>query len=121
VVRVWDTEHLDRKPLELDQARGSLGQVTLSPDADVSRVAVTTSEGDVYVWDRASGRLLAVMNRHADAADEAAFDPQDIDHMYSAGDDGFMVSYSCDLCSMGVDDLEDAIKDRVAQVVRLDE
>jgi hypothetical protein len=61
------------------------------------------------------------MNRHADAADEAAFDPQDIDHMYSAGDDGFMVSYSCDLCSMGVDDLEDAIKDRVAQVVRLDE
>ncbi len=121
LVRVWDTEHLDRKPLELDQARGSLGQVTLSPDDDVSRVAVTTSEGDVYVWDRASGRLLAVMNRHADAADEAAFDPQDIDHMYSAGDDGFLVSYSCDLCSMDVDDLEDAIEDRVAQVVRLDD
>ena len=80
-------------------------------------MAATTSEGMVYVWDRESGRLLAAMTRHADAANEVAFDPDDLDHMFSAGDDGFMVSFDCELCSLGVDELKAAAEDRLAQEV----
>ena len=119
VVRVYDAEHPDAEPLELTQATGTLGAVTLSPDAEASRVAVTTSEGMVYVWDRPSGRLLAVMRRHSDAANEATFDPEDIDHMYSGGDDGFMVGYTCDLCSTSADELKDTAQDLMAQEVGL--
>jgi hypothetical protein len=92
----------------------------LSPDPDASRVAVTTSEGLVYVWDRATGRLLSSMRRHADMANEAVFHPQDIDRMASAGDDGVMVTFVCDLCSIGPDEteaLEAAAEDRLVQVV----
>jgi hypothetical protein len=46
-----------------------------------------------------------------------AFDPDDLDHMVSAGDDGFMVSYTCELCALGVDELKDAAEDRLAQEV----
>ena len=114
-VSVYDADHPDADPMLLTQATGTLGQVTISPDKDASRVAVTTSEGMVFVWDRASGRLLAVMRRHSDAADEAAFDPLDIDHMYSAGDDGFMVGYTCDLCAKSAGELKDAAQDLMAQ------
>jgi WD40 repeat protein len=116
VVTVWDAEDPGVALQTLSQAKGTLGQVTISPDESASRVAVTTSEGMIYVWERESGKLLAAMRRHADAADEVTFDPQGIDTMYSAGDDGFMLSYSCDLCSMGVDDLKDAAEDREAQL-----
>jgi WD40 repeat protein len=116
-VTVWDVEDPGQAVHTLSQLRGSLDQVTISPDAEASRVAATTSEGTVYVWDRESGRLLAAMTRHADAATEVAFDPDDLDHMVSAGDDGFMVSYTCELCALGVDELKDAAEDRLAQEV----
>jgi WD40 repeat protein len=116
-VTVWDVEHPRQPVHSLSQLRGTLDQVTVSPDPEASRVAATTSEGMVYVWDRASGRLLAAMTRHADAANEVAFDPKNLNHMVSAGDDGFMVSYTCDLCALGVDELKDAAEDRLAQEV----
>ena len=84
-------------------------------------MAVATSEGMVYVWERESGKLLAAMRRHADAADEVAFDPEDIDTLYSAGDDGFMVSYPCELCATGTGDLKDAAEDREAQLWSADD
>ncbi len=120
-VRVWDTEDVSEPLHTLADARGTLGQVTMSQDQDATRLAVTTSEGMVYVWDRASGKLLAAMRRHADAADEATFDPNDIDHMFSAGDDGFMVSYTCEVCALGADELKDAAEDRLAQGIDLDD
>jgi WD40 repeat protein len=119
-VQVWDVTDVDAPVQTFDQVTGTLSAVTLSPDADASRVAVTTSEGLVYVWDRESGRLLSSMRMHADAANEAAFDPRDIDRMASAGDDGVMVTFVCDLCSMGPEDteaLEAAAQDRLVQVV----
>jgi WD40 repeat protein len=118
LVNVWDAE-TGELVHQLTQASGTLGQVTVSPDEDATRIAVTTSSGDVYVWARESGQLLAVMHRHADAANEAVFDPQDIDQMVSGGDDGFLLSYSCGVCSLGVDDLKDAAKDRLAQEIDL--
>jgi WD40 repeat protein len=120
-VTVWDFEDHDQPLHVFSEAPGSLGQVTMSPDADASRVAVTSSDGKVYVWARDSGQLLAVMRRHSDAADEATFDPADLDHMYSAGDDGFMVSYTCEVCALGPDELMDAAEDRLAQEIDLDD
>jgi WD40 repeat protein len=119
LVQVWDTENVDEPLQQLDQATGTLSHVTLSQDPDASRVAVTTSEGVVYVWDRVSGRLLAAMRRHADAANQVDFDPRDIDRMASASDDGEMVTYVCDLCSMSATELVEAGKDRVVQEVTL--
>ncbi len=118
-VKVWDAEEAadTEEPLQtLTQARGTLGHVSISPDGGASRVAVATSEGMVYVWERESGKLLAAMRRHADAVDEVAFDPEDIDILYSVGDDGFMVSYPCDLCAMGTGELKEAAEDREAQL-----
>ena len=39
--------------------------------------------------------------------------------MYSGGDDGFLLSYTCGVCSLGVDDLKDAAQDRLAQEIDL--
>ncbi len=63
LVQVWDTEDTSEPAQVLKNARGAgtLSTVALSPDAEASRVAVTTASGMVYVWERASGRLLAVV------------------------------------------------------------
>jgi WD40 repeat protein len=126
LVQVWDVNDVDEPVQVFDQATGTLSHVTLSPDDEASRVAVTTSDGLVYVWDRESGRLLASMHMHADSANQAAFDPENIDQMASAGDDGEMVTFECDLCAMGTDsegieELEAAAKDRLVQVVTVDD
>jgi WD40 repeat protein len=121
VVQVWDTEHPDAPLQQLRQATGTLGHVTLSQDADASRVAVTTSEGKVYVWDRATGQLLSVMQRHADFANQVAFDPVDLERLVSAGDDGEMLTYLCDFCTMDVDELQAAAKSRRAQHISASE
>lgn len=105
----------------LRQAQGTLAQVALSPEEEASRLAVTTSEGLVYVWDRRSTNLLAVLRRHAGAANDVAFHPTDIDRLLSAGDDGDLVSYRCELCSLGAEDLDEAADERMAQVVDLRE
>jgi WD40 repeat protein len=117
LVQVWDVEDHEEPVQVLEQATGTLSRVTLSQDPEASRVAVTTSAGRIYVWDRESGRLLAVTTRHADAANQVAFDPRDIDEMVSAGDDGEMVGFTCELCSMDVEELVEEAKDRTVQVV----
>jgi WD40 repeat protein len=120
LVQVWDVDNPDEPVNVFRQASstGTLSHVVISPDADASRVAVTTSKGEVYVWDRASGLLLSVEKVHADAANEVAFNPKDIDQMVSAGDDGEMVRSICELCSVDtVAGLRDFAQDRMAQLI----
>ena len=81
-------------------------------------MAVATSAGMVYVWERESGRLLAVVAGTRGRRERGGVRPRRTStSLYSAGDDGFMVSYTCDLCSMGTGDLKDAAEDREAQAV----
>ena len=39
--------------------------------------------------------------------------------MFSAGDDGLMVSYACEVCSLDADELEKAAEDRIAQEIHV--
>jgi WD40 repeat protein len=121
LVQVWDTEDVSEPVRVLKNARGAgtLSAVALSQDDQTARVAVATASGRVYVWDRASGRLLSVVPAHQDAANAVAFDRKDIDEMVSAGDDGEAVSFTCDLCSMDTEELGDAARDRAAQVLEV--
>jgi WD40 repeat protein len=120
LVQVWDAHHHDAPLQVLGQASVTLSHVALSPDDSASRVAVTTSTGDVYVWERSSGRLLSVEKVHADAANQVVFNPKNIDQMVSAGDDGEMIRSLCELCSVDtVAGLHDIAKDRMAQTITL--
>ena len=121
-VQVWDTEDVSEPAQVLTNVRGAgtLSTVALSHDDDASRLAVSTASGRIYVWERESGRLLSVVTAHADAANAVAFDRDDPAQLYSAGDDGVTVTFTCDLCSMDTDDLRDAADDRKPQVIRLD-
>jgi WD40 repeat protein len=119
-VTVWDAEE-GRQLQSLDDATGSLNDVSISQDDDASLVSVSTSSGLVYVWDRESGQLMAVTRRHADSANQAAFDPQDADRMVSGGDDGVVYSYTCDVCSIGPEELQEAAEARLSQVIDLTE
>lgn len=117
-IQLWDVE-AENSLGTLDQAAasGSLGQVVFSPDETSSRIAVGTSEGLVYVWDRSSRRLVSVVKAQADFVQSLAFDPQDIEVLLVAGDDGDLVSFQCRLCSTESGELDSAARARLAQVI----
>ena len=121
LVQVWDTEDVSEPTQVLKNARGAgtLSTVALSRDEDTSWLAVATASGRVYIWERETGRLLSVVAAHEDAANAVAFDRTQTDVLISAGDDGEAVSFTCDLCSMGTDDLREAAEQREAQVVEV--
>jgi WD40 repeat protein len=120
-VRVWDAAApaRDRLVHVLTEARGngSLSAVTLSPDSKSRYVAVATAEGFSYVWMRSNGRLLASLQGHSDYVGAVQFDPKNIDRLVSGGDDYTISSYSCTTCRMSSDELADAARARVVQVV----
>ena len=117
-ITIWDVQQ-GTLLHSFDEAVGTLNRVSFSPDEAASRVSAASSAGFVYVWDRESGQLLAVTHRHGDAANQAVFDPEGIDQMFSAGDDGLMVSYACEVCSLDADELEKAAEDRIAQEIHV--
>jgi WD40 repeat protein len=119
-IRVWEVREGDGRLVHtLTQLRGTPGDVTFSPDEHSSRVAVTGADGTVYVWRRSDGRLLAQLDRHSDAANSVAFDPQDLDHLVSAADDGVLASYRCLPCEWETEDLAQAAERRRMQDIDL--
>jgi WD40 repeat protein len=119
VVQVWDTEDVSSPAQVMTSANGAgtLSTVAVSHDDAASWVAVATASGRIYVWDRASGRLLSSVLAHGDAANAVTFDRREDDRLISAGDDGEVVTFTCDLCAMDTGDLRGAAKAREAQVV----
>ena len=91
--------------------------LALSPDN--KRLYGGGHDGSIYVWRRSDGRLLAQLDRHSDAANSVAFDPQDLDHLVSAADDSVLASYGCLPCAWGTDDLAEVAERRRMQVIDL--
>ena len=122
-VRVWNVKTAkDDGPLyELIQPRGRgfITSVALSNDDGSKRVAAATAEGLIYVWDRPSGKLLAILKSHADFIDDVEFNPKDtkIDLLVSGSDDSTIASYECTTCRLSSDELEDAARAKMAQVI----
>ena len=48
-----------------------------------------------------------------------SFNPADIDQMLSVGDDGNLMTFTCELCVVPREDLRDLAQERLAQVVRV--
>jgi WD40 repeat protein len=119
-VRVWEVAGSKGRLVHtLTQLRSTPGDVTFSPDDESSRVAITGADGTIYVWRRSDGRLLAQLDRHSDAANSVAFDPQDLDHLVSAADDSVLASYRCLPCEWETEDLAEAAERRRMQVIDL--
>lgn len=119
-IRVWKVGEGEGRLIHtLTQLRSTPGDVTFSPDDESSRVAVTGADGSIYVWRRSDGRLLAQLDRHSDAANSVAFDPQDLDHLVSAADDSVLASYRCLPCEWETEDLAEAAERRRMQVIDL--
>ncbi|MGB2773877.1 MAG: hypothetical protein WBF31_16275 [Anaerolineae bacterium] len=86
-VRVWRAH--DRAPLSTLTTKTALGffglSVALSPDDNL--IAGGTSEGMVWLWDRASGQLLRKLSGHAGGVRALAFSA-DGRVLAASGEDG---------------------------------
>ena len=114
-IRVWRTADFVNGPVEEVGMPVRANGLAFSPDSSSKFLAVAGSDGRIAVY-RWEGRLkpLAILRQHSASVTAVQFDPrQPADgppRLMSAGEDGTVALYSCELCSVGDRQLEQYAK-----------
>jgi WD40 repeat protein len=111
VIRVWDLRDHDKAPKELHGQGSTVAAVDFDRTA---RFVVAGGAGaTTQVWDRATGRTVALMKRHGDEINAVMFSPVDPLLLATGSDDGTTAVYRCDLCNVSDDRLADYARQRL--------
>jgi WD40 repeat protein len=118
-LRVWSMEDADNEPVAevMVPVRGN--RLAFSPDRSSKFLAVAGSDGStmMYQWQKQL-KPLATIRQHSGSVNAVEFDPkQPADgppRLMSASDDGTVAIYSCELCSIGDDELEQYARAQLA-------
>jgi WD40 repeat protein len=116
-LRIWSTHGSDTRPTTDVAMPVRVNSLAFSPDS--SRfLAVAGSDGTtmVYSWQNKL-EPLAMLRQHTGSVNAVAFDPKQPaggpPRLMSAGDDGTVARYSCDLCAVGDDQLEQYAREQI--------
>jgi WD40 repeat protein len=118
-LRVWSTERGEHRPVADVVAPVRGNTLAFSPDRSSSFLAVAGSDGTttVYRWQNQL-KLLATLRQHTGSVNAVAFEPGQAagrpPRLMSAGADGTVALYQCDLCAIGDAQLEQYAKEQIA-------
>ena len=106
--RLWESAS-GRRLRTLSGHERTVSSAVFSPDGKL--VVTASHDGTARLWDTASGQPLRTLTGHRDAVYGVAFSP-DGTLIVTAGEDGARL-WTCDVCSVDVDDLIELAKVRL--------
>jgi WD40 repeat protein len=94
-VRLWDVRSGAERDFRLAGHTSVLTSVAYA--ASGRRIVTASADGTTRVWDARDGTILAVLDRHAGAVNDAAFLSDG--RIVSAGEDRTVRAYPCPTCA----------------------
>jgi WD40 repeat protein len=115
-IRIWSTHTSGSQPVTDVAVLVRANSLAFSPDSRFLAAARSDGTTMVYEWQNKL-KPLATLHEHTGSVNTVAFDPKQPaegpPRLMSAGDDGTVARYSCDLCEIGDDQLQRYASDQI--------
>jgi WD40 repeat protein len=115
-IRIWSTHTSGSQPVTDVAVLVRANSLAFSPDSRFLAAARSDGTTMVYEWQNKL-KPLATLHEHTGSVNTVAFDPKQPaegpPRLMSAGDDGTVARYSCDLCEIGDDQLQRYAREQI--------
>jgi WD40 repeat protein len=115
-IRIWSTHASDNRPATDITVLVRVNSLAFNPDSRFLAAAGSDGTTLVYEWQNKL-KPLATLREHTGSVNAVAFDPKQPaegpPRLMSAGDDGTVARYTCDLCEIGDDQLEQYAREQI--------
>jgi WD40 repeat protein len=115
-LRIWSTHGSDSQPVTDVAVPVRVNGLAFSPVSTLLAAARSDGTTMVYEWQNKL-KPLATLREHTGSVNTVAFDPKQPaegpPQLMSAGDDGTVARYSCDLCDIGDDELKQYAREQI--------